>query len=227
MARLLRAVFLLASFMVLALGASIALGRATPLPEEVAFLHLGDICELPCWIGITPGQTTFGEARKIIAKFYGQERLSSPDLAHNMPITATDSSGRQLEIALYDEPYSKASSDESQVVGAISLKPLGGIRIPLGYAINALGFPYMIFTSGVNSSETKIEQQWYQIYFPIAKPLDGNARYFDDYLPPNRPLNKIYLYMKNRDWWPDANHRWHGFVTYHYTILPMCDCGAD
>jgi hypothetical protein len=45
-------------------------GRSQPPPEQIAMLHLTD-CELPCWIGIVPGQTTISEARQRIEGVYG------------------------------------------------------------------------------------------------------------------------------------------------------------
>lgn len=52
-------------------GAAMLLGRALPIPDRVALLHLGD-CQLPCWIGITPGKTSIGEARQRIKDVYVQ-----------------------------------------------------------------------------------------------------------------------------------------------------------
>jgi hypothetical protein len=55
------------------IGFAISLGRQQPLPESVALLHLSD-CELPCWIGIIPGQTTMRQAHDQIIKTYGGQR---------------------------------------------------------------------------------------------------------------------------------------------------------
>ena len=54
-----------------ATGAALLLGRAQPMPDQLALLHLGD-CQLPCWIGIMPGKTTVGEARQRIKDVYGK-----------------------------------------------------------------------------------------------------------------------------------------------------------
>ena len=45
----------------------ISLGKQAPSPAYVTALHL-DQCELPCWIGIIPGQTTLKEAKALIDK---------------------------------------------------------------------------------------------------------------------------------------------------------------
>src|SRR5579859_6326596 len=55
----------------LATGAALLLGRGQPTPDQLALLHLGD-CQLPCWIGIVPGQTTVGGARQRIKDIYGK-----------------------------------------------------------------------------------------------------------------------------------------------------------
>src|SRR5258708_19418668 len=54
-----------------ATGVALLLGRAQPMPDQLALLHLGD-CQLPCWIGIVPGKTTVGEARQRIKNVYGK-----------------------------------------------------------------------------------------------------------------------------------------------------------
>lgn len=65
--------WLFALFLVLFTTTSIAViaGRLQPLPEPLRSLHLTD-CRPPCWIGITPGQTTFEEAKQRISEVYEQ-----------------------------------------------------------------------------------------------------------------------------------------------------------
>lgn len=52
-------------------GIAIYIGRQQPLPERLAMLHL-DMCEPPCWIGITPGQTSSEEAKRRIYEVFDQ-----------------------------------------------------------------------------------------------------------------------------------------------------------
>jgi len=56
----------------LSISAAMLIGRAQPLPERVALLHLNDMCKLPCWIGITPGVTTLNDAVTRIKDVYGK-----------------------------------------------------------------------------------------------------------------------------------------------------------
>jgi hypothetical protein len=53
----------------LLIGAAIVVGIQQPPSEWVSFLHLND-CELPCWIDIEPGKTTFAEARQRVMNAY-------------------------------------------------------------------------------------------------------------------------------------------------------------
>jgi len=53
------AFFLTAAFVAL-IALALQIGRARPLPAHVALLHL-DMCAPPCWIGITPGITSWEE----------------------------------------------------------------------------------------------------------------------------------------------------------------------
>jgi len=59
----------------LSISAAMLIGRAQPLPERVALLHLNDLCKLPCWIGITPGVTTYEQARAIVRNVYGDRLI--------------------------------------------------------------------------------------------------------------------------------------------------------
>jgi hypothetical protein len=69
--RLIVLTLIITSGLTLTIGASCVIGHAQPTRPEVALLHLGDYCALPCWIGITPGKTTFGEALQRINEVYG------------------------------------------------------------------------------------------------------------------------------------------------------------
>jgi hypothetical protein len=55
---------------IVAISFALLIGRSQPLPESIRRLHLTD-CELPCWIGIVPGQTTIAEAKERIVTVFG------------------------------------------------------------------------------------------------------------------------------------------------------------
>jgi hypothetical protein len=48
---------------------AIFIGRQQPISEQLEALHITD-CRLPCWIGITPRQTTQGEVEMLFRKAY-------------------------------------------------------------------------------------------------------------------------------------------------------------
>ncbi len=50
-------------------GISVVVGHQQPVSPWLAELHLND-CELPCWNGIVPGQTSFADARKRVEETY-------------------------------------------------------------------------------------------------------------------------------------------------------------
>jgi len=68
--RYLRYPFALTLLLTAAITGALLIGRAQPLPDRVAVLHLNDMCKLPCWLGITPGVTTLGEAEKLVQSVY-------------------------------------------------------------------------------------------------------------------------------------------------------------
>lgn len=53
------------------LTVTILAGRQQPISSQLTTLHLTD-CELPCWIGIVPGETTIEAARERIKALFGQ-----------------------------------------------------------------------------------------------------------------------------------------------------------
>jgi hypothetical protein len=57
----LRLMLALSAAFVLLILAMHLVGSLQPLPQAMTELHL-DECALPCWIGITPGKTTFDDA---------------------------------------------------------------------------------------------------------------------------------------------------------------------
>ena len=68
--RYLRYPFALTLLLTAAITGALLIGRAQPLPDRVAVLHLNDMCKLPCCLGITPGVTTLGEAEKLVQSVY-------------------------------------------------------------------------------------------------------------------------------------------------------------
>ena len=52
----------------------ILIGHQQPPSTWAQLFHLSE-CELPCWIGIVPGQTTLAEAQRQVQKIYGDKSL--------------------------------------------------------------------------------------------------------------------------------------------------------
>ncbi len=70
----LRLIALPLAFVLLIIGAR-TIGGALPMPERLAQLHLND-CALPCWLGITPGETNYADAVAQIKATYPQMDVS-------------------------------------------------------------------------------------------------------------------------------------------------------
>ena len=62
---------LLSLLFIASLGLLVVANRRQPTGPTLENLHLTD-CELPCWIGIVPGQTTIDVARERINALFGQ-----------------------------------------------------------------------------------------------------------------------------------------------------------
>lgn len=210
---LLRKRFLLYPSMIIALlvvaaSASVLIGRTQPVPEEVMFLHLGDMCQLPCWIGITPGKTLIADAQTIVEKVYNHGNPLVFDSLHGATnITISDQSF--LWIALNDG----YSADTSRVVNNIELDVYPH-RIPLGYVIEAFGLPDGVDLGYACCAGLELVKPWGRIK------LSGAA--LGDYSPrniyPSQPVNLIVLT-------PNTNRRidlpWRGYGTYHKEFAPQ------
>ena len=69
--------FLACAAFALLIFAARALGHILPPPEALHALHLTD-CALPCWMGITPGQTSYEEALRRVEAAYPQAVIVQP-----------------------------------------------------------------------------------------------------------------------------------------------------
>lgn len=99
MSRITRHVLTLYALLSVLTGVTIWVAGRLPFHSSVDFLHLTD-CELPCWIGITPGKTTIREARDQIYNTYGTNTLTE-DSQHSSHLTLQSDTAR-LEIYLND-----------------------------------------------------------------------------------------------------------------------------
>ena len=108
---------------------------ARPLQQTssdwLTLLHLSD-CELPCWIGIKPGETTVGDAEMRVAVTYSDGSLYELEKPNNFwPSVIYKPTGAQLNIAFYSDngPMTEASIvrgiilDSSWKMGTLDSRP--------------------------------------------------------------------------------------------------------
>src|SRR5579859_3808407 len=126
MRRLLTRTLLLTVLLTLVTGTTLLVARAQPPSARVAMLHLDD-CQLPCWIRITPGKTTIGEAKRRLQEVFGDSLVFTLDNARqhwtDVLITLPDSS-RRFNVSIGDgQP--RNNTMESSIVTAIAIYPNG------------------------------------------------------------------------------------------------------
>jgi len=124
--------WLLALFLVLFAASSIAVivGRLQPLPEPIRSLHLTD-CRPPCWIGITPGQTTFEEAKQRVREVFGQFAAKNFEIEISIP----NQKGALGEVSII--------TDESGIVLGVSFRFSDATVIDWGL-LSFLESPYFV-----------------------------------------------------------------------------------
>jgi hypothetical protein len=199
-----RMVFLLTPFLVFVMGANVALGHEMSLPEEVVSLHLGDMCELPCWIGITPGQTTVAVAEKRLQQVYKNWQLVRKD-SYTALYTVTTSDGMQLQIEAI-------RLRNPEVIDTIQFKLADPGSIALGDVMSALPPPKTVM-AWAGSSQTDVFHDWYQLWFSHS-PQDHAHR---DVISAQNAFYGIKL-VQNMGYLRDGHEfpLWHGFGVYDF-----------
>jgi|GEM_PF-1270915 len=141
-----KAAFILATSIValaLSISAAMLIGRAQPLPERVALLHLNDMCKLPCWIGITPGVTTYDQALAIVRRVYGQ-RFEFDDNFGNcyFDFCIVDRKTQQLKFQV----NVSANPNNNKIVGSIDIQPdSSDDYVYMGDIYDSIGAPDDLF----------------------------------------------------------------------------------
>src|SRR5260221_1661234 len=62
---------LILSIFIVAISVSVLIGRQQAPSQNLSRLYLNTVCQLPCWLGITPGETSTKEAGQKLMSFYG------------------------------------------------------------------------------------------------------------------------------------------------------------
>ena len=112
------------------------LGRAQPIPDRVAVLHLGDMCALPCWIGITPGKTTLEQAIKRLSSVFKPSEYPNSDNIYVVFVAP------EVQLSVW------FITDDQKIVTGIQLSDEAISELPIGDAMSVLGQPrYLAFNS--------------------------------------------------------------------------------
>lgn len=129
------ALALSALFTILIFGAQ-ALGSTQPTPEGLQALHLTE-CQLPCWIGIVPGQTKFEDAVRQMRAIYPEIefRVSTACAVYQV----NGNSGQAC-----------VSANGGEIINAMNLYPPFGIPLLLGDVVGLLGNPACGFSRNRN-----------------------------------------------------------------------------
>ena len=106
-----------------------AIGSVQPLPEALEALHLTD-CKLPCWLGITPGKTTFAEAVQKVIRVYPQ--ASENQDGHSLD-AAVEMGSTDFTISI--------DADGSGFVEEVYIYTAETTPFMLGDVVNLLGVP--------------------------------------------------------------------------------------
>ena len=179
----------------LAISAAMLIGRAQPLPERVALLHLNDLCKLPCWIGITPGVTTLDDAIARVKDVYG--KLPAYDLhCYESGPCILDKDADQILVINF---YGMTDATNHLLISDIELFPsfvLSANRVlSAGYTqmadvVGNLYSPEQIKIFGNNASDGY--ELWYNIYQIVVLPTN------EIMLPINwtQKISTIFIYRE-------------------------------
>lgn len=133
---------------IFSLAASLCLVIGHHLPSQLSILRFPD-CDLPCWIGITPGKTTIAEAKELVTHIYGN--ISEYSLAFREDVwEITDNMSRD-RIKIVISPFVDQPDfviDDLVIVYASS----SGSGIPYGDLYAVLGPPTEILLSSPDNA---------------------------------------------------------------------------
>lgn len=217
---------------VLLTGAMMVLGRATPLPEEVALLHLGDMCELPCWIGITPGKTKFEEAKAILSKVYNQGNpLIFDPMYHVTQVTVAN--GMRFSVN-----FGGILNSPDSIVSSIALRPVASAKIPVAHMLNHIDLPQGVRSSSISYGGelylniTTLATSWINIY--LAKDThhilvrNGYETVSNQLISISQPVEFIWISSVEVKNPLSADYTtWHGFGMYSILFPNLIDCACD
>lgn len=208
----------LTAILAIAISAAMLIGRAQPLPERIALLHLGDKCELPCWIGITPGTTTFQQARALVLSVFNAENgYIVIDRDSLFDIKSTRQTQWDLEVHMvYGQQISPKIYDS--LITYIGLNCTADMR--LGDFVNRVGVPTQagVFYTNQGTVYQRMFRQSGTLYTQIILP-EGKV---------NKPFDMARATYGLSMWdesigkvLPDNIRRWHGFGIYQtLEVLP-------
>jgi hypothetical protein len=102
---------------------SVAVGHHQPDSPWIAALRLNE-CELPCWNGIVPGETTLTDARTQVEAMYGDTAIYLVEVIYDMPnIFALQVAGMGYGVILSVITGSSNTISEQDPVQAILMFP--------------------------------------------------------------------------------------------------------
>ena len=197
MRRLLTPIVLFPTALIFLVLAAIWLGRHQPPSEWIDVLHLTD-CELPCWLDITPGETSIDRAQEQVEAVFGDRshyRLYQPTHDKLSYIITYKQSGYSLNIqlqghdALVDAIWLGWDHPSSALPSIASLYP-------------ALGAPFGIYAQGAGEG-----QSWTTVLFHVGQVRAPLGQMDCGKVQVDGAMHTLYLYRQRFERGSD----WRGF----------------
>ena len=143
------------------------MGSAQPAPQRLAQLHLTD-CALPCWSGITPGETSYAEAAERVRAVYPPPDVTIQEtqifvayLIHS----AYGAASLQISDGIVSSIYLLTSDVDGVEMGdAANLFKAPDCIPGLAPAVLIYNFPrgYAVLVGGVGSGSERMESRWHE-----------------------------------------------------------------
>ncbi len=167
--------------------------RADPIQWQSGF----EVCDLPCWSGITPGQTRFADVAPLL------QRTLSPDsrllVSGSQVDFWTEANGAPFYGYLY---YAKGSVDNVQM----------HVEFPVGQIIRRLGAPDCVYLETLVTGEHLLA-----IYWEMKIGMVGALVRLDhERWGPNSAIGTLFLNSPQAACNRDDAVRWRGFAPFAY-----------
>ena len=209
--RLIKWCLLVYCCLILVTSLVIVTGRGQPPSDGLALLHL-DECELPCWLGIVPGTTTWRDAMQAIESEYNSGQYSVRLIDDSHIEVGINGTSNFLRIEITPSSYTNEESSVYRIMLTPSYEDpnLLNISLKLGDIVASIGTPtdVILSPSGELTPVMRFKHHIIQLQYFLNPCFEVMLR---------QPIVSLAIYAVVPDFfWLSEPSNWRGFTCYKF-----------